>query len=604
MTTTSPGARVVVDGLTIVTSGLGARVVDDVAMQVAAGEVLGVVGESGSGKTTLGLAMIGHVRRGLRFGAGTIRLDGTDLRSLSPERLRRLRGSAMAYVPQDPSTALNPTMRVGAQLREALAVHGRTGAELESRIADVLAEVGLQARPGLLSAYPHQLSGGQQQRVAIAMAFACRPGLIVLDEPTTGLDVTTQRTVLDTVADMCSAYGVAAVYVSHDVAVVGELAHRVAVLYAGRIIEAGPTTEVFGAPVHPYTKGLLRAVPSPERSQRLVGMEGVPPRPGQRTSGCAFEPRCPVRIERCRVELPDLSAVGPAHQARCLLVEQRAGTAAAFPVEVLPHQPTAAPGVQPALVVDRLNASYGSTPVLLNIAVAVRPNSCVAIVGESGSGKTTLARCISGLHSNWTGEIGYAGRPLPAGIRRRSRDALRGIQYIFQNPYASLNPRRTVGQLIAEPLEHFARPSARDRDAQVFDAIRSVSLPEGLVDRYPDQLSGGERQRVAIARTLVVSPQLLICDEVTSALDVSVQAAVVELLRRLQRERGLAMLFITHNLALVRSIAQEVVVMQSGRIVEAGPVELVLERPREAYTKRLLEHVPKFEDAWRKRSGA
>jgi len=273
-------------------------------------------------------------------------------------------------------------------------------------------------------------------------------------------------------------------------------------------------------------------------------------------------------------------------------------------VEVLPHQPTAAPSVQPVLVVDRLNACYGSTPILLDIAVAVRPNSCVAIVGESGSGKTTLARCISGLHSNWTGEIGYAGRPLPAGIRRRSRDELRGIQYIFQNPYASLNPRRTVGQLIAEPLEHFARPPARDRDAQVFDAIRSVSLPEGLVDRYPDQLSGGERQRVAIARTLVVSPQLLICDEVTSALDVSVQAAVVELLRRLQRERGLAMLFITHNLALVRSIAQEVVVMQSGRIVEAGPVELVLERPRDAYTKRLLEHVPKFEDAWRKRSGA
>jgi peptide/nickel transport system ATP-binding protein len=599
MTAATPQARLVVEGLTVATAGSGAAVVEDVSVEVAAGEVLGVVGESGSGKTTLGLAMVGHARRGLKIAAGSVRLDGTDLLSLPPAELRKLRGAAIAYVPQDPSSAINPSLRVGGMLKEVLTTHGRQRPDADARLEDVLAEVGLDSRQGILSVYPHQLSGGQQQRVAIAMAFACRPRLIVLDEPTTGLDVTTQRTVLQTVARMCASYGVAAVYVSHDVAVVAELSNRVAVVYSGRVVETGATADVFGAPAHPYTQGLLRAVPSPERSGRLVGMEGVPPRPGQRPAGCGFAPRCPLVIERCRVAMPELVPTGRAgQQARCVLVEtgqaQTAGAATAQAGQG-PAEP-AGPATDAVLQVTGLDAFYGDRQVLFGIQLTVPPNTCVAIVGESGSGKTTLARCIAGLHTRWTGEVRYGGQPLPPGVRGRPKEVLRGIQYVFQNPYASLNPRRTVGGLVAQPIANLTGRRGRRSDNEVLDALRAAALSVEVVNRYPDQLSGGERQRVAIARTLAVSPMLLVCDEVTSSLDVSVQAAVVELLRRLQQQ-GLAMVFITHNIALIRSIAQQVAVMHDGRIVESGSVADVLDRPRAAYTRQLLDDVPKFSAA-------
>lgn len=590
-------ARVQVEGLTVSVKASGVPVVQDISLEVAAGEVLGLVGESGSGKTTLGLAMMGHVRRGLSISAGRVHFDGAELLSLDPDAMKGLRGAAMCYVPQDPAAALNPTMKLDGQLREVLRAHGRSKAETDERVDEVLAEVGLEGRADLLQSYPHQLSGGQQQRVAIAMAFACRPRLIVMDEPTTGLDVTTQRTVLNTVAQMCSHYGVAAVYVSHDVVVVGEISHRVVVLYAGEVVESGPTAQVFTAPAHPYTEGLLRAVPSPERSRRLVRMDGIPPRPGNRPRGCSFAPRCPLRIDACTAAKPELiPAGGPSRSARCIRVPERlAGNLPAFEAEPLSvdRLPPASKDLA-VLHAVHLSASYRAGPVLHDVAVSVAPKECVAVVGESGSGKTTLARCITGLHTNWQGDIAFKGAPLAPGVHHRSRESLRAVQYVFQNPYASLNPRRTVGALISQPLEHFSHVSARDRDRQVFDAIESVSLSGDIATRYPDQLSGGERQRVAIARALVVDPTILVCDEVTSALDVSVQAAIVELLRALQRERGLALLFITHNLALVRSIAQQVVVMQSGRVVESGPVEQILHSPKHPYTQHLLEDVPKF----------
>jgi len=329
-------------------------------------------------------------------------------------------------------------------------------------------------------------------------------------------------------------------------------------------------------------------------------MEGVPPRPGHRPPGCGFAPRCPLVIERCTVAMPELIPTGRAGQlARCVLVEtgqaHTEGTLA--PAVDKDLTKAAAPATTPVLQVTGLGASYGSNQVLSGIDLTVPPNSCVAIVGESGSGKTTLARCIAGLHMNWTGDVRYAGQPLPPGIRRRPKEVLRGIQYVFQNPYASLNPRRTVGGLVAQPIQTFAEGRRVRDDSEILDALRAAALSVEVVNRYPDQLSGGERQRVAIARTLAVSPRLLICDEVTSALDVSVQAAVVELLRRLQHQRGLAMIFITHNIALIRSIAQQVLVMHNGQIVESGAVADVLDHPRAEYTRQLLDDVPKFSAA-------
>jgi len=583
--------------LTVRTTSSALAVVEDVSIGVRAGEILGIVGESGSGKTTLGLAMLAHTRRGLRIDSGSVCLDGTDLLTLPAAQLRRLRGAELAYVPQDPGTALNPSLRIGTQLEEVLAAHGR-GKGARARVAEVLGEVGLPMTPELLASYPHQLSGGQQQRVTLAIAFACRPSLIVLDEPTTGLDVTTQRRVLDTVRELCRTYGVAAVYISHDVVVVSSLADRVAVVYAGRIIELGSTAAVFSAPAHPYTIGLLAAVPSPTETRALRGMPGAPPRPGRWPRGCAFADRCPHVLPECRTELPPLFQASPEHTARCVLIAPgraalQATAGVADDTSVAPATRDGLPADGPPLLELRsVDAAYGTKKVLHGIDLALREQQCLAVVGESGSGKTTLARCISGLHSRWQGEALFAGERLPAGVRGRSVAARRGLQYVFQNPYASLNPRRTVGGLVAQPLEEFEHVSARERLDRVIDALRSAALPPEVLERYPDQLSGGERQRVAIARALVLGPRLLICDEITSALDVSVQAAVVELLRRLQRERSLAMLFITHNLALVRSIAQEVVVMQQGRIVESGHVADVLDRPQHPYTQRLLEDVP------------
>jgi peptide/nickel transport system ATP-binding protein len=584
-------ARLEVADLEIKIGRSGPDVVSDVGFAVPAGQVLGLVGESGSGKTTVALALLGHTRRGLHISRGEVRLDGIDLLRLDRAELGAARGARVAYVPQDPAAALNPTLRVGTQLKEALRVHPGAVENPEQRVIEVLRETRLDAAPELVRRYPHQLSGGQQQRVGLAMAFCCRPSLIVLDEPTTGLDVTTQRHVLDTVRSLCDSYGVAAVYVSHDLAVVGGLVAEVAVMYAGRIVEIGPTAKVFGDPVHPYTKGLLAAVPSPGRAEILAGIEGQPPRPGRRGRGCSFAPRCTFAISDCHSEPPPPVPVDN-RQVRCIRAAEVRSAAATARTAV---SALTGAGSDSALSLRSVSADYGSARVLSDVSVEVPPDWCVALVGESGSGKTTLARCIVGLHGNWTGEISFEGAPLPSRLRDRTKQSLRRIQYVFQNPYTSLNPRKTVGQIVEQPLEQMLGLPYKERSERAAQALEDVSLNPDFLSRYPDQLSGGERQRVAIARALVVEPSLLICDEVTSALDVSVQAVIVEELRRLQRERHLAMLFITHNLALVRSIAQHAVVLRDGLVVESGPVEQVLERPADPYTARLMADVPRLE---------
>jgi peptide/nickel transport system ATP-binding protein len=568
----------------------GPAVVSDVSFAVRAGEVLGLVGESGSWKTTVALALLGHTRRGLSVTGGQIRLDGTDLLRLKPGQLRRMRGAKVSYVPQDPAAALNPALRIGYQLREALRVHAGATSDPQARILEVLREARLDTGPDLLRRYPHQLSGGQQQRVGLAMAFACRPSLIVLDEPTTGLDVSTQRHILDTMRSLCHGYGVAAVYVSHDLAVVSELVAEVAVMYAGRIVEAGPASLLFPRPLHPYTLGLLDSVPSPDGTGRLTGIPGQQPSPGQRGPGCTFAARCDLVLDECRAREPDPVVVS-GRNVRCWRA----------------MEPTAPPLVRPSLAVAAsappgaavlslrgVSASYGSAPVLSAIDLDVPSGSCIAVVGESGSGKTTLARCIVGLHRNWTGAIALYGTPLAHSARHRPTLALKQIQCVFQNPYTSLNPRKTIGQIVAEPLQRFLGLPRSEQAGRVVAALGDVSLGKGFLDRYPDQLSGGERQRVAIARALAAEPELLVCDEVTSALDVSVQAVIVELLRTVTQRRHLAMVFITHNLALVRSVAQTAVVLRAGEIVEAGPAEQVLAHPASDYTARLMADVPKL----------
>jgi peptide/nickel transport system ATP-binding protein len=585
------GVRLDVRGLEVRVGPAGPDVVSEVSFTVQAGQVLGLVGESGSGKTTVVLALLGHARRGLSISSGEVLVDGVDLLRLPAAQLRAVRGARVSYVPQDPSAALNPALRVGTQLNEAIRVHPGAVENPGARIREVLQEAHLDASADLLRRYPHQLSGGQQQRVGLAMAFACRPSLIVLDEPTTGLDVSTQRHVLDTIRSLCRAYGVAAVYVSHDLAVVGGLVSDVAVMYSGRVIEVGATARVFGAPLHPYTRGLLSAVPSPLQATRLTGIDGQPPRPGRRPAGCSFAPRCGFATAECRSQQPEPVLID-ARTVRCMRVpqvrESSAGAAAAL------TGAAAAAGGAPVLSVREVSAGYGRRPALTGVDLDVPAESCVAVVGESGSGKTTLARCIVGLHRNWTGDIRFEGASLAASARDRPRQTLRRVQYVFQNPYTSLNPRKTVGQIVAQPLEEYLRLGYRERSQRAARALADVSLGADFLSRYPDQLSGGERQRVAIARALVVEPDLLVCDEVTSALDVSVQAVIVELLRSLQAQHRIAMIFITHNLALVRSIAQSVVVLRDGAVVESGPVGQVLDRPGDPYTARLMQDVPKL----------
>ena len=565
-------------------------VVDEISLAIAPGEVLGLVGESGSGKTTVGMALLGHVRRGGRLGGGVILIDGHDLAGLDAGGLRRLRGGTVAYIPQDPGTALNPALRLRVQLRETLEAHAgdRDAAARDARLRETLEEVALPSDDAFLARYPHQLSGGQQQRVAIAMAFACRPHVIVCDEPTTGLDVTTQARVLSTVRDLCRSHRVAALYVSHDLAVVAGLAERVAVMYAGRIVEAGTRDQLFTAPRHPYTRRLLRAVPDLEGRRAVVGIPGHAPLPGSRPEGCFFTPRCSLATEECGEAFPPASEFEPGHRVRCY---HAAEAPAEVPVEGAVTAPAAAPDQEVALAIHELDAHHGAHATLFGIELTIHRHECLALVGESGSGKTTLARCVAGLHKDYTGTVSLGDELLAPAARSRTTAARQRIQYVFQNPYASLNPRRTVGQVIARQLELFF-PRRSDVGARVGQCLERVSLSGSAADRYPDELSGGERQRVAIARALAAEPAVLVCDEITSALDVSVQAAIIDLLRELRTSMGLSLLFITHNLALIRTIADRVAVMTEGRIVELGSTRQVLEQPRAPYTQQLLANTP------------
>jgi peptide/nickel transport system ATP-binding protein len=587
----------VVKDLRIEVAGRGVDIADEISFEIAAGEVLGLVGESGSGKSTVGLALLGHTRRGAKIVGGEIRVEGRDILTCSPAELRGLRGGTVSYVPQDPASALNPVLRIGTQLEETLEAHGygATRDERRARLQEMLAEVLLPGDSQFLRRYPHQLSGGQQQRVGLAMAFACRPRVIVLDEPTTGLDVTTQAHVLRTVRDLCDAHGVAALYISHDLAVVATLADRVAVMYAGRIVENAPERALFRNAGHPYARRLVEAIPELSGLHALEGIAGTAPRPGQRPTGCFFAPRCSFAVDACTASFPPVERIADRHEVRCF----RHADVQAAGVRERRLAPARQVADADAVLVDvrGVNASHGARQVLFDIDLTVKPRQCVALVGESGSGKTTLARCIAGLHRDFTGEITLHGKQLPRGARDRDHEARRNLQYIFQSPYNSLNPRKTIGQIVGQPVRLFFDLDHREASNRVAATLERVRLNPSVMPRYPHELSGGERQRVAIARALAAEPTLLVCDEITSALDVSVQAAIIDLIAELQREMQLGLLFVTHNLALIRTIAENVAVMSGGTIVEYGRVDDVLDAPKDAYTRALLADTPSLEAA-------
>ncbi|UTX54724.1 ABC transporter ATP-binding protein [Leucobacter aridicollis] len=568
-----------VDDLTISAAATGLAVVSDVNLDLRAAEILALVGESGSGKTTVGLAVLGHIREGLAHTGGTVTLypsdspDPAEMLTLGESARRQLRGARVSYVPQDPALSLNPSMRVGAQIREVLDIHGFGASEADrtDRVRSVLREVGLPDSDEYQRRWPHQLSGGQQQRIGIAMAFAMYPDVIVLDEPTTGLDVTTQEQVLDTIRDMTVKNRVAGLYITHDLAVVSEIADRVAVMLRGEIVEVGDTGQVLVRPQHDYTRRLLRAVPDLAGKNQLGKLSKMDARTAEFLTG---------ELDILKHTAPDKvvsrSGRGPEGVSRV----SSAGS------------PAAPVSAEARISIRDLHVSYGKNQVLRGIDLDFAAGESTLLLGQSGSGKTTLARSIAGLLSGYEGSIRYQGEELAKSTRGRTELQRREIQYIFQSPFSSLNPRRTLGQSLLVPLEMASEYSAEERRERVRDALDAVQLGRQFYDRRPGDLSGGERQRAAIARALVNMPSVLVCDEITSALDVSVQANIISLLHTLQEERDLTVLFVTHNIALARHIASRVAVLNRGEIVDDGPVDEVLNNPTHAYTKELLANIP------------
>lgn len=567
----------------------GIDIVRAISFELNEGEILGLVGESGSGKSTIGAALLGHARAGAQITQGRIRIGDIDnVLALDKRALRHIRGTLVSHVPQDPATSLNPLRRIERHLQELLQEHKPDwNASLrEARIIEVFKDVGLPTSREFLRRFPHQLSGGQQQRVQLALAFILRPKVIVMDEPTTALDVTTQSLVLKTVKNLCRSYGVSAVYVSHDLGVVQELADKVIVLYSGRVQEYASLDNIFANPRHPYTQGLIAAAPSVNQRRALSAIPGQAPAPSKRPTGCAFAPRCPLRSEACQHQ-PALESLGKQHRAACWNLHQGPAFAA---IPATANTQIIEPN-ESLLRIDSLNVFYDLTQVVFDASFQINKGECVALVGESGSGKTTISRTIAGVGDQVNGTISYSGKPLPFAARLRDENARRQIQFIFQNPYRSLNPRHTIATLITTPLKHFYNISHAQALVRAAAVLERVSLPADLLNAYPRELSGGERQRVAIARALACEPSLLICDEITSALDVSVQANILNLLRDLQQS-GLSLLFVTHDLGVVRNIASRVVVLYQGKIVEQGAVDEVLSNPKHEYTKQLLAHSP------------
>ena len=579
------------------------RALRDVTFDIEAGEVFGLAGESGSGKSTLAYAIMRDLAPNARVAGGTIRFAGEDLLGLGPDALRSIRGRRIAMVYQDPKSALNPSMRVGQQIAEVLEIHAlasRSGAA--ARALELLALVNIPDPPAVARAYPHQLSGGMQQRVVIAMALAGDPALLIMDEPTTGLDVTTQARILELVTNLRHDVGAAILYISHDLAVIAQVSDRVGILYAGELVELAPATGLFHRPGHPYTRGLLDALPDIDLARGFRPIRGRLPDLTRIPEGCVFAPRCDFVEDACTRGQPALATVGQAHVARCLRWEKVIAMPPA-PTErrIAPEpQETAAPVAR----VERLTKHYDEPGVLArwlgiarppvhavdDVTFDVRGGEVLALVGESGCGKTTLGRVLVRLLRPTSGVVSMQRRE--SGVEVTSDGEFRRVvRIVFQNPDSSLNPTKRVAAILARPLAIQGMPR-RLRRARVRELLDAVRLDAGYLDRLPRALSGGEKQRVAIARAFATGPELVVLDEPLSALDVSSQASIVELLTELRHRLDASYLFISHDLSLVRHVADRIGVMYLGKLVELGTVDEIFSPPYHPYTRALLSSIP------------
>jgi len=585
------------------------NVVPDISFTLHEGEALGLVGESGCGKSTVAFAVMNYLSGSGRLTGGRILFEGRDMQKMSSAELRALRGNKMAMVYQDPMSSLNPVMTVGRQLMEVPIIHeGASEAAARARAIEMLKEVNLPDPESVFERYPHQLSGGQQQRVVIAMALMSEPSLLVMDEPTTGLDVTVEAAVLDLVARLRETRNSAIVFISHNLGTVVRICDRIGVMYAGELVEEGPIGKVFRDPSHPYTRGLLDCIPvlgSDKRSAPLVPIPGQVPPALARPRGCVFAPRCPYVVpERCSVgDIPTSAVSGdPEHLVQCVreaeLPDYRRPQASG-PIEATIG------AAEPMLLIEHLDKVYrqagglfdgaGGYDVraLSDVNLEAQRGTTLAIVGESGCGKSTLAKVLTGLEKATAGKVSLGGVEIgDIAVEKRSRAVKRQLQMVFQNPDSTLNPSHSIGYAIARTLQRLKRLGGTRASREARGLMETVKLPADFVERKPRQLSGGQKQRVAIARALAGGPELMVADEPVSALDVSVQAAIINLLIEIQRQRDATLVFISHDLSVVRYLADRVAVMYLGKIVEAGTVEEVFAPPYHPYTEALLSAVP------------
>lgn len=579
-----------------------------VSLQVASGETYGLVGESGCGKSTVALAVMGYLSPGAQT-SGTIRFKDQDLTRLSRRQLRPLRGNRMAMVYQDPQVSLNPSLTIERQLSEVIFAHeSATRAAARQRILEMLELVRMPDPAYILERYPHQLSGGMQQRVVIAMALLLRPDLVIMDEPTTGLDVTVEAGVLDILEDLRREFQMAILYISHNLGVIARICDRVGVMYAGELVEETSAQELFARPHHPYTLGLMRCVPRSGvryTSECLYSIPGRVPALTDLPKGCVFAARCPLTVDACLDAHPPLTGVTAEHKARCvrweMVIEHPETVVQTGPL--ISDENNAVP--QKLLDVERLKVYFyepltmfgGFGPqreikVIDDVSFELVSQRTLGIVGESGCGKSTIAKALAGLVAITDGQVEFLGTDFAQPIDRRDTEKLRQLQMVFQNPDSSLNPKHTIKTSLTRPLRRFRVVPPGQEEARIVELLQAVNLDEDYLDRLPRELSGGEKQRVAIARAFAGEPELVVCDEPISSLDVSVQAAVINLLRQLQRERRVALIFIAHDLNMVRYISDAVVVIYLGRICEIGPTEKIFNPPFHPYTEALISAIP------------